>query len=204
MKKILIAVMLVSNVAWAGEGDASAAQLAALVKTKGTKVGAPLTSGLESPRSVDVKVKKGYCYTVEVTLAPGAKWKAGGKPSLYLSAWPSNPTTVFPELLGPTGAVFEPNCSERNGTESFGLAMMGPDDVSGSGKHVVQVYERKPSSKELAAETKVLEKARKDSVRERDAGRAKTCGQCASESPSPRDRKICLERRGLTMTDCGW
>ena len=200
----LAAALLCSGVAFADDDHASKDQLNAFVKGKGQKLGTPSKSTLESPDFVDVKVKKGYCYTVEVRLADGATWKSGRRPSMFFPDWQQNPLSAGPSLIGDSGAVFEPSCSDKNGKVSFGLQTYGPDDHVGAGGYVLQVYERKPSQKELATEKASIKKAHEESIRERDAGRAKTCNQCAGESPAKSDRKICLERRGLSMSDCGW
>jgi hypothetical protein len=197
-----LAALSMAPAAHADDEHATPAALAALAKAKGQPLGASKESGLESPDFVQVSVKKGYCYAVAVRLADGARWKPGRKPMLFSPAWPTNSTTIGPTLLGDTGAVYEPTCAQKSGKASLGLMTYGPDDHVGSGRFVLQVYERKPAAAELAAETRVLKKAHADAIRERDASRQKTCSQCAGESPSLSDRRICLERRGLTMSDC--
>jgi hypothetical protein len=198
------ATLLVSPLARADEEHATPAELGAFVKSRGAKLGGASKSTLESPDFVDVKIKKGWCYTVEVKLDPGARWKAGRRASMFFPDWQANPLSVGPTLIGETGAIYEPSCAEKSGMLSFGLNTFGPEDKVGSGGYTLQVYERKPAAKELAAERAMMKKVHEDSIRERDAGRQKTCGACAGESSSSRDRKICLERRGLTMSDCGW
>ena len=148
--------------------------------------------------------KQGRKDLLVMKLDPGARWKAGRRASMFFPDWQENPLSVGPTLIGETGAIYEPSCAEKSGKLSFGLNTSGPEDKVGSGGYTLQVYERKPAAKELAAERAMMKKVHEDSIRERDAGRAKTCGACASESSSSRDRKICVERRGLSMSDCGW
>jgi hypothetical protein len=205
MRKFLIcaASLLLSSSAMADNDHSSPGELAAAAKSKGAKIGKPSKSTLESPDFVDVKVKKGYCYAVEVKLDPGAKWKEGRRFSLLVPEWPVNPTSVGADISGATGAVFDPGCAEKTGKASFGLNTFGPDDHVGTGGYVLTVYERKPSAKDHATQREI-KKIHEESIRSRDDSRRKTCNQCASESPSASDRKICVERRGLTMSDCGW
>ena len=202
-KLIVCACLILSSTAMADDDPSSPAQLAAATKKKGAKIGKPSKSTLESPDFVDVKVKKGYCYAVEVKLDAGAKFKEGRSPMLFVPEWPVNPTSVGAEVKGDTGAVFDPGCAEKTGKVSFGLNTFGPEDHVGTGGYVLTVYERKPSAKDHATQREIKQ-IHEQSIRERDAGRSKTCGQCASESPAKSDRKICVERRGLTMSDCGW
>src|SRR4051812_4813169 len=99
------ALLFCSQVALAEDDHATAPELSARMKGKGARVGAASKSTLESPDFVDITVKKGYCYTVEVKLGQGSSWKAGRRPTLYIPTWPTNPTSVGPILIGETGAV---------------------------------------------------------------------------------------------------
>jgi hypothetical protein len=205
MQKIIAcaALFVFSSQAMADDRQSSPAELAAAVRSKGAKIGKPSKSTLDSPDFVDVHVKKGYCYAVEIRLSSGAKWQAGRSVNLFVPEWPVNPTTVGPDAAGTTGAVFDPGCAEKTGTASFGLNTNGPEDRVGTGGYVLTVYERKPSAKDHATQREI-KKIHEESIRERDANRGKTCSQCAGESSVAHDRKICLERRGMTMGDCGW
>ncbi len=201
---LMASLVLAAATARADDDHATAEQLGALVKGKrGNKV-ASKHGTLESPDFVDVSIKKGACYVVEVKLDPGARWKEGRRPAMFFPAWPTNPLTAGPSLRGDGGAVYEPSCAQKGGKLSFGLMTYGPDDKVGTGGFQLTVYERKGSAGELAKEASTSRKAHAEAIRERDASRGKTCGQCASESSSSSARHICLERRGMTMKDCGW
>src|SRR5689334_5706050 len=97
---ILTTALLCSGVVLADDDHASKDQLTAFVKGKGARLGAPSKSTLESPDFVNVKVKKGYCYAVEVRLADGSSWKSGRRPSMFFPDWQQNPLSAGPSLIG--------------------------------------------------------------------------------------------------------
>src|SRR5437868_6670921 len=107
---ILAAALSCAQAALADDDHATKEQLSTFVKGKGTKVGPAKKSTLESPDFVDVTIKKGHCYAVEVKLADGSSWKDGRNPSMFFPDWQASPLSAGPSLIGASGAVFEPNC----------------------------------------------------------------------------------------------
>lgn len=185
--------------------DASPAALTAFVKAaKGAKKIRTFAGTLESPKADIFPVKKGYCYLVVLKLGKGATLE---RKSIGMD-WPNSsgeqqPSSFGAELEGDTGAVFKPDCATAKADVGAWVGLQTFDGLKaiGKGPFTLEVFERKGTKKELAAEAAADSAFHEESAKERQAQRSKTCGECSSPNSG---RKVCLERRGVTMSDCGW
>ena len=171
---------------------------------RGSKKIRSFTGKLESPEPAIFPVKKGYCYVLVLRLRAGATMNSK---SVGMD-WPNDdgdqsPSSFGAEVESATGAAYKPDCAVVNASVGVWTGSMdwGAIKPAGSGGFTIDVYERKGTPKELAAEASSRKQSHADSLAERDALRAKTCSQCASPVSG---RKVCVERNGLTMQDCGF
>ena len=106
-------------------------------------------------------------------------------------------------MSDPSGAVFQPDCATSNASVGVWVGVQSFDGIQphGNGPYTIEVFERVARKGELSAQTAARGKAHEESIKERDESRAKTCRACSSPVSG---RKVCVERRGLTMSDCGW
>lgn len=211
MKHALLIVTIVSATLFPAVGSArdeaaTPAALSAFVKAaKGAKKIRTFNGTLESPKTDIFPVKKGYCYLVVLRLGKGATIE---QRKMIGMDWPTSsgvqqPSSFGPEIEGDAGAVFKPDCARVNASVGAWVGLQSFDGLKaiGKGAFTLEVFQRKGTKKELAAEAAADSTFREESASERQAQRAKTCGECLTPVSG---RKVCLERRGVTMSDCGW
>lgn len=164
---------------------------------------------LDSTSFVDVKIQQGAYYAFRVRLAPGSRWRI--EPALGIPALPQPgrepmPTTIGSLEWGPSEAIFRLGPIAQTAQISVApVYSMRTEDGSnlGTGSYTMEVYKRAGSDAERKKDDTALAKYREQSAKERATRRQETCSLCASEFTQA-DRKICLQRRGLEMGDCGW
>ena len=162
------------------------------------------TGALESPKVDIFPVKAGFCYLVVLRLGVGATME---RKSVQMD-WPNaageqQPVSFGAEREAGTSALFKPDCAVVSASVGVWAGLQSFDGIKalGKGAFTLDVFERKGTKTELAAEAAADTRFHEESNRERAQARAKTCGECATPVGQ---RKVCLERRGVTMKDCDW
>jgi len=198
-----LTVFLFCTTALADKGHVDALG-AYVAKTRATKKIKTFTGKLEDPKVGIFQIKKGRCYVLALRLGQGATLDQ----SAVEMDWPDDANQQQPVGFGasmtdPAGAVFQPDCATMNASVGVWVGVQNFEGIQphGKGPYTIEVFERTASKRELSAEASARAKAHQDSIKERDESRAKTCRQCSTPIS---DRKVCVERRGLTMDDCGW
>ncbi len=164
---------------------------------------------LEKTNFVDIKIQQGAYYAFRVRLAPGSSWRV--QPNLGIPGLPEpgrepTLTTVGTQHWGPSEAIFELGPVKQSAQISVApvYSMMSEDGTNlGNGSYIMEVYKRTGSNAERHKDEVALAQYREQDAKERSSLRKKTCSLCAEEL-TQREKKICLERRGNTMSDCGW
>jgi hypothetical protein len=171
---------------------------------KGGKKVKAFASQIESPDPMIFPVKAGHCYVIVMRLGEGASM-----PEKTVSMdWPTHGGDQMPGAFGvtretETAGAFKPDCATVKADVGLwtGLHTFPGMKPYGKGPVSFEVYERKGTAAELKAEAAADQSFHEQNTKQRDAARAKTCGECGTPVGG---RRICLERRGLTMGDCGW
>ena len=170
----------------------------------GSKKVKTFTGQLEAPKVGIFPIKKGRCYALALRLGPDATLEQ----SAIGMDWPDDAGQQQPVGFGastsdPSGAVFVPDCATINASVGVWVGVQSYDGIqpAGTGPYTIEVFERMASKREMSTQRAARAKAHADSIKERDESRAKTCRGCSSPESG---RKVCVERRGLTMSDCGW
>ena len=170
----------------------------------GSKKIKTFTGKLEDPKVGIFAIKKGRCYAVALRLGSGATIERAA----VQMDWPNDrgqqqPVSFGSDMSDSAGAVFQPDCAHTSASVGVWVGLQSYDGIKphGTGPYTIEVFERTAGKHELASQSAARAKAHKQSIKERDQHRAKECRECSSPESG---RKVCVERRGLTMSDCGW
>lgn len=159
------------------------------------------SASLESSKVFNINIQQGAYYAFRARLTPGSSWNTN--PTLFIPLLPEpgrEPmnTSIGPKAWGPSEAIFILGPVRQSAKIEVSL-----EYNMGRGNYNLEVYKRPGSDAERNKDNADLAKYRKEDAELRSRLRNQTCDLCASELTS-REMKICLERRGVTMSDCGW
>lgn len=155
---------------------------------------------LENVEPVRFTTKKLMCYSVVIRLQSGTTYSESATHGvrLNLAGWRND---IGHDQSG-VGAVSYPLCAEKvmNVTIQHVPQVAG---AQGVGPITVELWAKPTTQKAINARKRAAAAAQATAAAESKAVAQQICRECARETGTKK-RKICLERRGFSFSDCGW